>query len=110
MGLCLVELLTLTMKIVPFACMYLPGQLKLRIYWAPLFFLWLNSVFTLANWCLWAFDSVRHLAQLSVFLTALWVVLRALHMRTIRGLRFVFDEQPDVRLSSTNISGITRQA
>ena len=42
-GLCLTELLTLTMKTVPFSCTYLPGQLKLRIYWAPFFFLWLNS-------------------------------------------------------------------
>lgn len=33
-GLCLIELLTITMKTVPFTCTYLPGQLKLRLYWA----------------------------------------------------------------------------
>ena len=63
-GLCLTELLTLTMKTVPFSCTYLPGQLKLRIYWAPFFFLWLNFCFTLSNWCLWAMARWRHTAQL----------------------------------------------
>ena len=44
----------MTMKTVPFTCTYLPGQLRLRLFWAPYFFLWLNFCFTLSNWCLWA--------------------------------------------------------
>jgi uncharacterized membrane protein len=109
-GLCLIELLTLTMKTVPFSCTYLPGQLKLRIYWAPYFFLWLNFVFTLANWCLWAFESWQHTARLAGFLMAIWIVLRAWHMVKAGKIRgFVYDEQEPALVTTMEISTLMRQ-
>ena len=109
-GLCLTELLTLTMKTVPFSCTYLPGQLKLRVYWAPFFFLWLNSVFTLANWGLWAMQRWQHTAQLCAFLLAVWVVLRVWHMARARKIRgFVYDEQEDALVTTMEISSMMRQ-
>ena len=82
-GLCLIELLTLTMKTVPFSCTYLPGQLKLRIYWAPYFFLWLNFCFTLSNWGLWALESWSNTARLAGVLAAIWLALRVWHIVTV---------------------------
>ena len=109
-GLCLTELLTLTMKTVPFSCTYLPGQLKLRIYWAPFFFLWLNFCFTLSNWCLWAMERWRHTAQLCAFLLAIWIVLRVWHMARARKIRgFVYDEQEPALVTTMEISTMMRQ-
>jgi len=109
-GLCLTELLTLTMKTVPFSCTYLPGQLKLRIYWAPFFFLWLNLCFTLSNWCLWAMERWRHTAQLGAFLVAIWIVLRVWHMARARKIRgFVYDEQEPALVTTMEISTMMRQ-
>ena len=109
-GLCLTELLTLTMKTVPFSCTYLPGQLKLRIYWAPFFFLWLNFVFTLANWSLWAMERWQHTARLCGFLIGVWVVLRVWHMARARKIgRFVYDEQEDALVTTMEISTMMRQ-
>ena len=109
-GLCLIELLTLTMKTVPFSCTYLPGQLKLRIYWAPFFFLWLNFVFTLSNWCLWALERWQHTARLCGFLIAVWIALRIWHMARARKIRgFVYDEQEPALVTTMEISTLMRQ-
>ncbi|HEX8030884.1 MAG TPA: hypothetical protein VF491_20570, partial [Vicinamibacterales bacterium] len=109
-GLCLIELLTLTMKTVPFSCTYLPGQLKLRIYWAPFFFLWLNFCFTLGNWSLWALQSWGNTARLAGFLVALWVALRVWHMIRARKIgRFVYDEQEPALVTTMEISTMMRQ-
>jgi hypothetical protein len=109
-GMCLTELLTLTMKTVPFSCTYLPGQLKLRIYWAPFFFLWLNFCFTLSNWCLWAVERWRHTAQLCAFLVTIWIVLRVWHMARARKIRgFVYDEQEPSLVTTMEISTMMRQ-
>jgi hypothetical protein len=109
-GLCLTELLTLTMKMVPFSCTYLPGQLKLRIYWAPFFFLWLNSVFTLGNWSLWALASWTNTAKLAGFLAVIWIALRVWHMAKARKIgRFVYDEQEPALVTTMEISTMMRQ-
>jgi hypothetical protein len=109
-GLCLVELLTLTMKTVPFSCTYLPGQLKLRIYWAPYFFLWLNFCFTLSNWCLWALERWQHTAQVCAFLLAIWIVLRVWHLAKARKIRgFVYDEEEPALVTTMEISTMMRQ-
>jgi hypothetical protein len=109
-GLCLIETLTLTMKTVPFSCTYLPGQLKLRIYWAPFFFLWLNFCFTLSNWCLWAMERWQHTARLCGFLIAVWITLRIWHMAKARKIRgFVYDEQEDALVTTMEISTLMRQ-
>ena len=109
-GLCLIELVTLTMKTVPFSCTYLPGQLKLRIYWAPFFFLWLNAVFTLANWSLWALQSWTNTAKLAALLVAIWIGLRVWHMARARKiLGFVYDEQEDALVTTMEISTMMRQ-
>jgi hypothetical protein len=108
-GLCLVELLTLTMKNVPFSCTYLPGQLKLRIYWAPFFVLWLNAVFTLSNWSLWTLQSWGNTATLAAFLLAIWIALRVWHLAKARKIgRFVYDEQEPASLTTMEISAMMK--
>ena len=79
-GLCLIEMLTITMKTVPFTCTYLPGQLKLRLLLAVL-------LFPLAELLLQAdrLEPVgarrwQHTLQLAAFLIAIWMVLRVWHM------------------------------
>jgi hypothetical protein len=106
-GMCLIELLTLTMKAVPFSCIYLPGQMKLRIYWAPLFFLWINFVFTLGNWSLRALASWRTTAVLLLFLAATWIALHVWHTAKTRKIRgFVYDEQEPLLV--TSLLGVSR--
>ena len=109
-GLCLIEALTLTMKAVPFTCTYLPGQLKLRIYWAPYFFLWLNFCFELAEWGVWALQGARQTLQLCAFLLAIWMTLRIVHMVRARKIqRFVYDEQEPSLVTTMEISSMMRQ-
>jgi hypothetical protein len=109
-GICLIELLTLTMRTVPFSCTYLPGQLKLRIYWAPFFFLWLNFCFTLSNWALWALESWGNTARLAGFLSAIWIALRIWHIVKARRIRrFVYDEQEPSLVTTMEISSMMRQ-
>lgn len=109
-GLCLIELLTLTLKTVPFTCTYLPGQLRLRIFWPLYFFLWLQFVFTLANWCLWALQSRENTLRLSAFLLFVWVVLRVWHMLRARQIRaFVYDEQEPSLVSTMDLATSMRQ-
>lgn len=105
-GLCLIEGVTLTLKVVPFTCTYLPGQLRMRVYWAPYFFLWLQFVFTLSNWCLWAFQGTRETLQLAAFLAAVWVALRLWRMARARRITtFVYDEQPPSLMTTMDIQG-----
>ena len=109
-GLCLIELLTLTMKTVPFSCTYLPGQLKLRIFWAPYFLLWLNFCFRLSTWGLWALERWQNTARLCAFLFAIWVALRIWHMARARKIRvFVYDEQEPALVTTMEISTLMRQ-
>ncbi len=109
-GLCLIELLTLTMKTVPFSCTYLPGQLKLRFYWAPYLLLWLNFVFTLSNWSLWAFASWENTMRLAAFLAVVWIALRITHMAKARKITgFVYDEQEPALVTTMEISTMMRQ-
>jgi hypothetical protein len=109
-GLCLTELLTLTMKAVPFSCTYLPGQLKLRIYWAPFFILWLNFCFTLSDWCVWALDRWQNTTRLCAFLLAIWIALRIWHMAKARKIRgFIYDEQEPSLVTTMEISTTMRQ-
>lgn len=100
-GLCLTEFLTLTMKAVPFSCTYLPGQLKLRYYWAPYFILWSTFTFTLGRYALWALDSWINTAAVSGFLLLLWMALRAWHMkRAMKITGFVYDvKEPELVMS-----------
>jgi hypothetical protein len=103
-GLCLIELLTLTMKAVPFSCTYLPGQLKLRIYWAPLFFLWLNFVFALGTRAVQAAESWQSAALLVSLLFGLWMALRTWHMLRVRKITgFVYDEQEPAPLTMVSL-------
>jgi hypothetical protein len=109
-GLCLIELLTLTMKTVPFTCTYLPGQLRLRIFWAPYFFLWLNFCFELAEWGVWALQGTRHTLQLCGVLLAVWTTLRIVHMVRARKIqRFVYDEQEPALVTTMEISAMMKQ-
>jgi hypothetical protein len=69
-GTALVELLTLTMRTVPGACTYRPGQLRLRVLWPVYLLVWTSIAYVLPRIALAAFDSVVESAMLmgSVFL------------------------------------------
>lgn len=109
-GLCLIELLTITMKTVPFTCTYLPGQLKLRLYWAAYFFLWLMFVVRLGNWGVWALQSNRNAIQLTLFLLVAWMALRLWHKARVRSIReFTYDEQEPAGITSMDIATSMRQ-
>jgi hypothetical protein len=105
-GLCLIELLTITMKTVPFTCTYLPGQLKLRLYWAGYFVLWLMFVVRLSGWGVWALQNNWNAMRLAVALLATWAALRMWHMARIRNIRaFVYDEQEPPLVTTMGIQG-----
>lgn len=104
-GLCQIEALTITMKTVPFTCTYLPGQLRLRLFWPLYFYLWLTIVFRLTEWCLWALGDVRRTLQLAGFLLAVWIVLRVWHLLRARKINtFTYDEQPPPLVTTMNIA------
>lgn len=103
-GLCLIEGLSITMKTVPFTCTYLPGQLKLRLYWAFYFFLWLNFVFRLTEWSVWALGNNRRTIQLAAFLVIVWAALRVWHMVRAKKIQaFTYDEQPPPLVTTMDI-------
>src|SRR5688500_11112954 len=105
MSACWIELLTLTLKTVPFTCTYLPGQLRLRVYWAPYLFLWLQFTFTIANWGVWALQGAKQTLQLAGVLIAMWIVLRLWHMARAQKIRaFVYDEQPPALVTTMDIT------
>jgi len=105
-GLCLIELLTITMKTIPFTCTYLPGQLKLRLFWAGYFFLWLAFVVRLGGWGVWALQSNRNTIRLALFLLLVWAVLRLWHQLRVRKIAtFVYDQQEPSLLTTMRIHG-----
>ena len=109
-GLCLIEALTLTLKAVPFTCTYMPGQLRLRVFWPLYFFLWLQFVFTLSNYALQATQGVRPMLQLGGLLVLLWVALRVVHMIRARRIRgFVYEEQEPSLVSTMDLATSMRQ-
>ena len=109
-GLCLIEMLTLTMKTVPFTCTYLPGQLRLRMFWALYFFLWLTFVFRTSRWGLWATGDTLRTLQVASFFLAVWVALRVWHMVRARKIRaFVYDEHEDALVTTMDIATQLKQ-
>jgi hypothetical protein len=109
-GLCLIEALTLTMKTVPFTCTYLPGQLRLRVFWPIYFFLWLNFVFRTSRWGYWAIDDPWRVAQVSAFFGVVWAVLRTVHMVRARKIgAFVYDEQEQALVTTMDIATSMKQ-
>ena len=109
-GLCLIEMLTITMKTVPFTCTYLPGQLRLRLFWPFYFYLWLNFCFELTEWSLWALGNRTRTLQLALFLILIWTVLRVVHMLRVKKIReFVYDEQEPPLVTTMNIATQLKQ-
>ena len=109
-GLCLIETLTLTMKTVPFTCTYLPGQLRLRLFWPLYFALWLHLVYRLTDWSLWALGDVGRTLRIAGFLAAIWITLRVVHVIRIRKIQtFVYDEQPPPLVTTMDIATQLKQ-
>jgi hypothetical protein len=109
-GLCQIEALTITMKTVPFTCTYLPGQLRLRLFWPFYFYLWLTIVFRLTEWCLWALGDARRTLQLAGFLFVVWMALRAWHLVRARKINtFTYDEQPPPLVTTMDIATQLKQ-
>jgi len=109
-GLGLIELLTITMKTVPFTCTYLPGQLKLRLYWAAYFVLWLVFVVRLGNWGVWALQSDQNAIRLILSLGLAWAILRVWRRARVRDIRaFVYDEQEPPLVTTMDIATTMRQ-
>ena len=109
-GLCQIEALTITMKTVPFTCTYLPGQLRLRLFWPFYFYLWLTIVFRLTEWCLWALGDVARTLRLAGFLVAVWIALRVWHLVRARKINtFTYDEQPPPLVTTMDIATQLKQ-
>lgn len=109
-GLCLIELLTLTMKAVPFTCTYLPGQLRLRLFWPFYFYLWINFCFELSDWSVWALESWSRTAQLCAFLMAVWIALRVWHLAKAKKIRgFIYDQQEPAHTTTMDVNALMRQ-
>lgn len=109
-GLCQIEALTITMKTVPFTCTYLPGQLRLRLFWPLYFYLWLTIVFRLTEWCLWALGDTRRTMQLAGLLFAVWIALRSWHLVRARKINaFTYDEQPPPLVTTMDIATQLKQ-
>lgn len=109
-GLCLIEGLTFTLRTVPFTCTYLPGQLRLRVFWPFYFVIWLNMSFYLADWGVWALGDVTRTAQLAGALVLLWLALRIAHLVHARRIRaFVYDEQEPTVLATMDLATSMRQ-
>ena len=109
-GLCQIEGLTIAMKTVPFTCTYLPGQLRLRLFWPFYFYLWLTIVFRLTEWCLWALGDARRTLQLAGFLFGVWMALRAWHLvRAGKINTFTYDEQPPPLVTTMDIATQLKQ-
>jgi uncharacterized membrane protein len=103
-GIALIELLTLTMKTVPFSCTYLPGQLKLRYYWAPYFFLWMTFVVTLGRWSVHAVHDWGRFALIAGSLLALCVLLRVIHMAQVKKIKGFVYEETEAPLAATGLA------
>jgi hypothetical protein len=109
-GLCLIEALTITMKTVPFTCTYLPGQLRLRLFWPFYFALWLYSVYRLTEWSVWALGDRTRTLQVAAVLASIWVVLRVWHWLRVKKIRaFVYDELEPALLTTMDISTQLKQ-
>jgi hypothetical protein len=109
-GLCQIEALTITMKTVPFTCTYLPGQLRLRLFWPFYFYLWLTVVFRLTEWCLWAVGDGQRTLQLAGCLGAVWMALRVWHLTRARKINtFTYDEQPPPLVTTMDIATQLKQ-
>jgi hypothetical protein len=109
-GLCQIEALTVTMKTVPFTCTYLPGQLRLRLFWPFYFYLWLTVVFRLTEWCLWALGDARRTLQLAGFLLVVWLALRVWHLARAKKINtFTYDEQPPPLVTTMEIATQLKQ-
>jgi hypothetical protein len=104
-GLCLIEMLTITMKTVPFTCTYLPGQLWLRMFWPFYFALWLYSVYRLTEWSVWALGDRTRTLQIAAVLVSIWIVLRVWHWLRVKKIRaFVYDELEPALVTTMDIS------
>jgi len=98
------------MKTVPFTCTYLPGQLKLRLYWVAYFVLWLTFVVRLGGWGVWALQSNQNAISLGLLLLTTWAALRFWHMARVRSIRtFIYDEQEPASITSMDIATSMRQ-
>ena len=109
-GLCLIEALTITMKTVPFTCTYLPGQLRLRMFWPFYFALWLYSVYRLTEWSVWALGDRTRTLQIAAVLASIWIVLRVWHWLRAKKIRaFVYDELEPPLVTTMDIATQLKQ-
>jgi hypothetical protein len=95
------------MKTVPFTCTYLPGQLRLRVFWPLYFLLWLNFVFRTSRWGSWAAGDVVRTLQVAGVLAGIWLALRVWHMMKARRIcAFTYDEQEPAVTTTIDISTV----
>jgi hypothetical protein len=107
-GLALTELLTLTLRAVPCACTYRPGQLRLRVLWPLYLVTWLVITFQIPTLAVRRMENPERFAWLVGALAAVWLALRAwrvIRARAIRGFVYEELEEPATTTIDLNTAG-----
>jgi hypothetical protein len=106
-GLALVELLTLTLRIVPCTCTYRPGQLRLRVLWPVYLAVWLAIAYRLPALAVSALGDVERSMGLIAALLVTWAALRVWRLSRARLLRgFVFEETGPSTATTIDLSSV----
>lgn len=100
-GTALVELLTLTMRTVPGACTYRPGQLRLRVLWPVYLTVWTFIAFVLPRVATSAFGDLARSAVLVGTLLLCGTALRSWRLSRARRLDGFVYEPADPAVTTT---------
>jgi hypothetical protein len=104
-GLGLAELLALTLRAVPCACTYRPGQLRLRVLW-PLYLTgWLAIAFQLPSLAVQHAGDPAGFARLVIALVVVWLGLRAWRLVRARAVReFAYEELEEAATTTIDLN------
>jgi hypothetical protein len=106
-GLALIELVTLTLRTVPFTSTYRPGQLRLRVLWPVYLAVWLVIAYRLPVTAVAAVGHVDRSLWLVGLLVSMWAALRVWRLERARHLRgFVYEEVEPSVTTTINLGSV----
>jgi hypothetical protein len=100
-GAALIELLTLTLRTVPGACTYRPGQLRLRLLWPVYLFLWLIVAYGVPRLASNVLGDLPSMFGLITVLVSIWACLRAWGHHRARKLPQLVYEEAEASITTT---------